>query len=61
MGNGGRPGAWGGLSVIEISEILMNLSSRIFFTTLGGRQAAGLYGPGAEMGGRTGFGVRVRA
>ena len=61
MGNGGQPGAWGGLSEIEISDTLTNLSSRIFFTTLGGRQAAGLYGPGAEMGGRTGVGVGVNA
>ena len=55
------PGAWGGSSEIEISDISTNSSSRIFFTTLGGRQAAGLYGPGAEMGGRMGVGVGVNA
>ena len=58
MGNGGRPGAWGGSSVIKISNISTNSSSKIF-TTVGGRQAAGLYGPGAEMDGRMGFGVGV--
>ena len=59
MGNGGRPGAWAGSSVIKISDISMNSSSKIFFTTVGGRQAAGLYGPGAEMDGRMGFDVGV--
>ena len=44
-GAGGRPGACGGSSFTEISDISTNSSSRIFLTTFCGRDAAGLNGP----------------
>lgn len=45
-GGAGRPRMWGVRSSEVISEISTNSSSRIFFTTLGGSAAAGLYSPG---------------
>ena len=45
---------------MEISDISTKSSSRIFLTTLGGRKAAGLYGPGAEIGGMVGVGAWIR-
>ena len=41
----GRPGACGVSPSMEISAISTNSRSRIFFTTLGDRVAAGLNGP----------------
>ena len=41
---------WGGVSSMVSSAISINSKSRIFFTTLGGRDAAGLNGLGDVMG-----------
>ena len=38
------PGVCAGRSSRDISEISTNSKSRLFFATLGGRTAAGLYG-----------------
>ena len=58
-GGGARPGTWGGASLVVSSDISTNSKSRIFLTTLGGRDAAGLYGPWAPMGSGTIGGGRV--
>ena len=47
---GALPGSWGGASLAVSSDISTNSKSRIFLTTLGGRDAAGLYGPWAPTG-----------
>jgi hypothetical protein len=47
---GARPGACDGASLAVSSDISTNSRSRIFLTTFGGRDAAGLYGPWAPMG-----------
>ena len=44
---------------MEISDISTKSRSKIFLTTLGGRKAAGLYGPEAEIDGATGVGAGV--
>jgi hypothetical protein len=44
-------------SEIEISDISTKSKSRIFFINFGGREAAGLYGPVAEMAGMPGVSV----
>ena len=43
-GAGGRPGVFSRLSSMVTSDISTNSKSRIFFTSLGGREAAGLNG-----------------
>ena len=52
----------GGVSSREISDISMNLRSRVFFATFVGRTDAGLYGPGPTRPDPTGVteGVLVR-
>ena len=44
-GAGGRPGVFGRLSSVVISDISTKSKSNIFFTSLGGREATGLNGP----------------
>ena len=45
-GGGARPGGWGRTTSAITSDILRNSKSRIFLTTLCGRDAIGLKGPG---------------
>ena len=44
---GGRPGVWGMSRSAVTSDISKNSNSRILLTTLCGRDAIGLNGPGA--------------
>ena len=44
------------ISYASISDISTNSSSRMLFTTLGDREAAGLKGPGAVIAGHGGSG-----
>ena len=50
-GNGARPGTADGESSMVSSAISTNSKSRIFLTTFGSSDAAGLKGPGCATGG----------
>ena len=49
-GGGGRPGGWGVSRSEVTSDISRKSRSRIFLTTLCGRDAVGLKGPGVRTG-----------
>ena len=57
-GAGGRPDSVGGASSVVMSAISTNSRSRIRFTSLVGRDAMGLNGPGVWKGGLGGSGGR---